>query len=109
MNKRIKKLWIEALRSGEYRQAQYALCKADGEEKSYCCLGVLEDVVRRAQGVKNPRIEQIKRTVLTFATMRAAGLNDPNPDLGSTEESAASLNDMGRSFNYIADRIEKYL
>lgn len=108
MKKRIKKLWIAALRSKKYKQAKGVLCRVESDgDKSYCCLGVLEDVVRRMQGVKSPRVERIKRTVLTAATMRKAGLNDRNPDLG--ECSAAELNDNGKSFAYIAKEIERYL
>ena len=38
MNSVIKKKWINALRSGEYRQGQEFLKSKDG---TYCCLGVL--------------------------------------------------------------------
>lgn len=38
MDTKIKTEWIEALRSGDYRQGKNALLDADGD---YCCLGVL--------------------------------------------------------------------
>lgn len=41
MPKDMKQRWIDALRSGEYKQAQGALEKDGG----YCCLGVLQMVV----------------------------------------------------------------
>ena len=41
MNKRVKKLWVAALRSGKYRQAKGALKKRNG---AHCCLGVLCDL-----------------------------------------------------------------
>lgn len=37
MNKWVKRKWLKALRSGEYRKGRYTL-KADS---TYCCLGVL--------------------------------------------------------------------
>lgn len=40
MDTEIKRKWVEALRSGEYMQAQGKLRRSDG----YCCLGVLCDV-----------------------------------------------------------------
>lgn len=40
MPKELKTKWLEALRSGEYKQTQGAL-ECDG---SYCCLGVLQMV-----------------------------------------------------------------
>lgn len=42
MNKEIKARWIEALRSGNYEQGKYYLRRGD----SYCCLGVLCDIVK---------------------------------------------------------------
>jgi hypothetical protein len=38
--------WFEALRSGDYTQATGALCRVDDEgNSSYCCVGVLDEVV----------------------------------------------------------------
>lgn len=45
MDKRIKALWLDALRSGEYEQTKGVLTRVNRDgEKSYCCLGVLCDV-----------------------------------------------------------------
>lgn len=43
---RVKKLWIDALRSGKYKQAVNALkdIKNDGTVRGYCCLGVLQEL-----------------------------------------------------------------
>jgi hypothetical protein len=38
MNKQVKKLWVKALRSGEYVQTTGRL---RGKNNSFCCLGVL--------------------------------------------------------------------
>lgn len=46
--------------------------------------------------------------LLPTAVMDWAGLDADNPKLSRTK-TASSLNDSGKSFNYIADRIEKYL
>lgn len=48
----VKYLWLEALESGEYRQAKGVLCDAMssiamGKEVGYCCLGVLCEVVMK--------------------------------------------------------------
>jgi hypothetical protein len=40
MDANIKQKWVEALRSGEYKQAQYGLKRQGG----FCCLGVLCDL-----------------------------------------------------------------
>lgn len=42
MNKEIKAKWLEALRSGRYKQGRTLLRSIDDE---YCCLGVLCDIV----------------------------------------------------------------
>lgn len=55
MNQEVKKKWLEALRSGQYRQAQEALrvdsISPDGEGciSSFCCLGVLCDLYAKEQ------------------------------------------------------------
>ena len=41
MNKRIKKLWLKALRSGEYKHTKHKLRR---HGHGYCCLGVLCDL-----------------------------------------------------------------
>lgn len=40
MDQNVKKLWVDALRSGEYKQGMYALRKGN----DFCCLGVLCDI-----------------------------------------------------------------
>jgi hypothetical protein len=47
MNPTAKKLWLEALRSGEFEQARGRLQSSE----RYCCLGVLQAVAVR-EGVK---------------------------------------------------------
>lgn len=49
--KEARKLWVEALRSGEYRQAKGALGMNDGGVKAYCCLGVACEVYLDCGGV----------------------------------------------------------
>ncbi|MDO9068607.1 MAG: hypothetical protein Q7W05_09135 [Deltaproteobacteria bacterium] len=39
MDAELKKKWVAALRSGEYRQGKHMLL--DSNTNSYCCLGVL--------------------------------------------------------------------
>jgi hypothetical protein len=46
MNARIKQLWLDALRSGNYSQWQGRLRNGD----SFCCLGVLCDLHRKETG-----------------------------------------------------------
>ncbi len=49
MNERIKKLWIESLRSGLYQQGNGRLRVGD----KYCCLGVLCDLYDQEHGTSS--------------------------------------------------------
>lgn len=108
MDARIKKLWVEALRSGEYRQAKGAL-RYDGV--GHCCLGVLCEIAAKEGVSKWSRSNvfdgcsgSIGSTVQDWA-----GLDGRDPTL-SDGNSLVDLNDkMGVSFNQIADRIEAEL
>lgn len=48
MKAELKEAWTTALRSGEYAQAKYALCRVVAYDPTipigYCCLGVLVEV-----------------------------------------------------------------
>lgn len=98
-----KKMWLEALRSGEYKQTDGTLCKKIGDRYEYCVLGVAakigscQDIIDKGfitskQGVKHtdnfPKI-------LTGETKLTEGL--------------AEMNDEGRTFEELADYIEKTL
>jgi hypothetical protein len=52
MNKRVKKQWLKALRSGEYKQTQGQLREDRGNSAGFCCLGVLCNLHAKA----NPEI-----------------------------------------------------
>jgi hypothetical protein len=56
MNKRVKELWVKALRSGEYKQGTGHL---RDKNNNFCCLGVLCNI--HAQ--ENPNSSMIKDSV----------------------------------------------
>jgi hypothetical protein len=119
MNRRVKKKWVEALRSGEFEQGQGALCR-DGK---YCCLGVLSELAvregeaERWEGIASERtLFGRKRgdrssSFLTSSVMRWAGLDtiDPQVTYEGEGDYLSSLNDSGRTFPEIADLIEAQL
>ena len=93
MNPALKVKWIEALRSGKYRQGHNLLHNA--ANNTYCCLGVLLDVAsityspdngekKRGDGYK--KIRELVR--------------------GENVVHLAIMNDNGESFSKIADYIE---
>ena len=55
MDAQLKAKWVEALRSGEFKQAQGML--HDTKTDSYCCLGVLCKVVGAEWGVFEKEVE----------------------------------------------------
>lgn len=109
MNKRIKKLWIKALRSGEFKQTTNALRDGAGRSTRYCCLGVLCELHRRHSEESGSwkRDGYLGNTALLPDEVQAwAKLDDGNPDVPG--DNLAGLNDGGKDFCYIADAIEKY-
>lgn len=102
MNERIKKLWVEALRGGKFKQCRSQLSHSGG----YCCLGVLEFIAFQEGAVA--RFDG-GRPYLSPAVAEWAGLGveNTNPKLGS--DSAGWLNDNRYDFAQIADLIEQHL
>lgn len=102
MNPEIKAKWVEALRSGKYKQTRNALRKSDNR---FCCLGVLCDIAdptgwqpapgsyrhRHLQGMPDAEI------------LRRADL----PRICADE--LAAMNDGGKPFSEIASHIEANL
>lgn len=103
--------WVKALRSGDYKQGQFNLNK-DGK---FCCLGVacelfkdelkLEVTVIRV-GRANYGATKYNGVAsdLPEEVMNYLGLKSPYGNFRGG--SLAALNDVGTSFNEIADLIE---
>jgi len=91
-------LWLEALRSGRYKQGTQVLKHND----EFCCLGVLQDLCPI-----EPSGDRYYLSVETieWAFERGKGLH--NPQAGGKE--LADLNDSGSTFSEIADLIEANL
>jgi hypothetical protein len=100
MNQRIKKLWVKALRSGDFLQGKGCL----GRNGTYCCLGVLETLA--VQEHVTERFDG-ERGYLSPRVVEWAGTEESNPKVGN--DYLAWLNDQGLNFSQIANRIEKYL
>lgn len=123
MKKRIKNMWVKALREkkiGEQRvrQGQSWLRKS---ETKFCCLGVLCEIYRQDTGKGEWKIEyndifqfKQKRTYdvsfLPKSVVRWAGLSDTDPlsTSHSGTQTLSRMNDDGVEFDKIADFIEDY-
>lgn len=105
----VRARWVEALRSGRYRQGDGRLRRLDG---SFCCLGVGCDVLGvewrseeqwgcySAVGVVSTYDGKDAMNYLDNRTERALGLNSEQA------VALANMNDDGKTFAEIADYIE---
>lgn len=114
MNKQIKKKWVDALRSGKYKQTKEFL----KDETGYCCLGVLCVVYAEEKKINIEDIpgfddedQGLPNKVVTWAK-----LDSSNPlvtiAINKVEriKFLTELNDDdGKSFKYIANVIERNL
>jgi len=104
MDPAAKKRWVDALLSGEYKQATSALRTSKG----FCCLGVAADVFKADVQAEWDRSSILgEGGVLPSRIATKMGLNCANPDVyfGGARTSVAELNDQGVDFEMIAGLI----
>lgn len=117
-NKENLRKWVEALRSGRYRQAHGALRawandddaeQVEEEGYHYCCLGVACDLAGMSEEANGWQYGTLPPQVQEWL-----GIEENNPKLApspyaaSGRLSASELNDIyGWTFDQIADAIEK--
>lgn len=113
MDADVKAKWVEALRSGKYLQTQGVLRDASDR---HCCLGVLCDITDPADWIwledENgaPREGWAYRHGKGTDTDILPGLLGEELGLDTFyEERLTEMNDNGKSFDEIADYIEKNL
>lgn len=137
MNKKVKKKWVKALRSGKYKQTRETLKDKHG----YCCLGVLCDLAVQAgiatwevkdnnkifqiktmeyssiavEGVKIPYLTAsfVPKAVIEWAGLEEDNINFQNTDSADIIIKNNSLSSMNDDFEYsfkkIAKKIDKNL
>ncbi len=124
MKSEIKTKWVEALRSGQYKQGKNRL--RDGD--CFCCLGVLTDLYLKEKSLNweisvTDSGHEIWKALEESSTLPAevrewAGLKNANPLVSCQgideeydqvifwNESLAEINDFGIDFKRIAEIIE---
>ena len=118
MKKTNKKLWVQALRSGKYRQGRGFLCL----NNQYCCLGVAFDVLvdddwhseddGHGWGIKGRDTyttysgESVTDIYTDECSLTNEVLDKIELDMRDADE-LVRLNDKGTSFEEIADWIEE--
>jgi hypothetical protein len=98
----LKKKWVEALRSGKYRQG-YGYLRYVTDE--FCCLGVLCDIYDKTLWIRNAWNYFYKYQVGTIPGEIA-------DKIGITIDEQSALitkNDRPEDFSGIADFIERYM
>ncbi|WP_086846945.1 hypothetical protein [Amycolatopsis kentuckyensis] len=111
MNPGIKRRWVEALRSGDYRQGTGQLSRDD----KFCCLGVLCDVAVKSGVTVSTKTDDRSTgydNSFVFLPPRVqewAGLPENDPNIAVANTWLSSLNDDGASFAEIADLIDEHL
>jgi hypothetical protein len=118
MKKSIMKKWVSLLRSGEFSQGTGHLNK----EGKHCCLGVLCELAT-VEGITVPHTsgeyaagldiigygdfsEEENCGVLPLGVQKWAGMDSRNGEF-NYDQMLTDLNDIGSSFDELADIIEK--
>ncbi len=123
MNKEIKQKWVEALRSGEYKQGKGTLRT---NNNLFCCLGVLCDILSPDKWVNNIHVHSMYGItgVLSQEILDITGISWNNPYINlekvsnreklkkyvfplPNEITLSSLNDKGVPFEEIATIIDE--
>ena len=106
--KELRQLWVNALRSGEFKQGKAVLRSTDNE---YCCLGVLCEVAAR-QGLMPAGIQLGECYSYSGETKWLAphvaelvGLNNVCGGIDMSSRALTTMNDQGMSFDAIANFI----
>jgi hypothetical protein len=85
MDSRVKGLWLDALRSGEYKQAKEMLAKVNPETEEvegFCCLGVLCDLAVKEGVIPSPvRVDKYERVLGGDLPKDRYQYGDPEADL----------------------------
>ena len=107
MDKELRELWLEALRSGKYAQGRSVLYHNDTNR--YCCLGVLCKVanVDFDDEEINFETEWIKDIMSTFDAEQRGIPDELYFGEGTLADYLADMNDSDNSFETIAAEIER--
>lgn len=121
MDKRVKKMWIKALRSGDYTQTCNSLCFVYSKtDHRFCCLGVLTNLYAHEKNIPwdKEHIENRKiygRHSLSFQDQEYS-LPEAVREWAQLPKDHYALDylidlndDYNKSFNSIANFIEKKL
>lgn len=116
MNKEAVQAWVEALRSGDYKQARSGLCSLDAQNEvvGYCCLGVACEIYAKTHndllitnGGMMSRSRNYDKASGYLPEKVYNWLTDDNKEHSINQVALAARNDAGRPFLELADLIEE--
>lgn len=107
MDEELKARWVEALRSGDYTQGRRALYNPT--DNTYCCLGVLCDVMGREVVPFDPSEADANDNAVNCAAYYELGTALTNIGLDELMSMNDATDAHHRDFNGIADWIEENL
>ena len=108
----LQERWIEALRSGEYKQGHNALRhQREDEMVEHCCLGVLCDLVRpddwtQRDTFDTPNWGKVRWNLLPH--IPEAGISGHPDGDGLYAQKLSQMNDDHYTFGKIADFLEEH-
>lgn len=115
MERSLRDQWVRALRSGFYKQGIGFLCRIVDDEPQYCCLGVLNEVLgtpkRQSANIISyyndfPEAPPTDEDTYYAPYTNSLYLSRYGID-GDVHHDLIGMNDRGRSFDEIADWIER--
>lgn len=100
--------WVSALRSGKYKQTKGILCKGG----KFCATGVASDLYNKDMRRQKKKMVHFyddgsETWVGRVAKYYGFEYDDCLAELPASHEAVTELNDSGKSFKYIADRIKE--
>lgn len=108
-----QKKWVKTLRSGEYLQGKERLVQEEDNNLTYCCLGVACKLYEKETKEQLPldscgQYWVAEETLTDMPKVQEFfGLKSVNGYIPSMRTSLTQLNDIGKTFDEIADIIEQ--
>lgn len=106
MDSVLKQEWITALRSGKYQQGKRKLRSTT--DNTFCCLGVLCDILSN-QNIGNWKGDNFKYNDCKNDLHLPSGILHKFKIPADEMYALVIMNDRGKSFDEIADHIEKHV
>jgi hypothetical protein len=108
VNKRAVRAWVNALRSGKYKQGKghLTIITEPGQKNKHCCLGVACDLFRKNHDIPISDDGRIRSYDGQTGYLPGVVEDWLGNDIVNVQFNLVDMNDNGDSFDKIADYIE---